>query len=179
MPEWPYERSLCFPEELKEELRRPLGTLYRGDVDSSSRQAVEAVKLKRVETVVTVGDVTTSRFMHHGLKPKLAIVDRRFERRAFLEQIDFTGYEVREVRNPAGCIEPGAAREIYRALEGLSYVVLLVDGEEDLLALPAVLACPEGGAVAYGQPKLGCVVVAVDKEVKSRVFEILSRAEVT
>ena len=83
------------------------------------------------------------------------------------------------VSNPAGCIAPEAASRIFEAVEGSSCVALVVEGEEDLLALPAVLACSEGGAVAYGQPKTGCVVIIVDERAKAKVLDILRRAEAT
>ena len=179
MGRWPYARPLCFSEELKEELRKPLGKLYIGDVDSSSSQAVEALRRSRAKPVITIGDVTTSMFMKHGLKPKVAVVDNRFERMSFGERIDFTGYVVNAIHNPAGCIAPEAAEKVFDAVEGSLYVALVVDGEEDLLALPAVLACSEGGAVAYGQPKTGCVVITVDEKTKEKVLDIIRRAEAT
>ncbi len=174
---WPYRTRLCFSEYLKEELRKPLGVLYVGDVTSSSHQAVEAILARKAEPVVTVGDVTTSNFIKQGLKPKTAIVDYRFERMSFGERIDFSGYRIAETSNPAGCIAPEAAEAVFTAVRDKEDVVLVVKGEEDLLALPAILACNDGGAVAYGQPKTGCVVVFVNEEARNRVVKILKKAE--
>ncbi|HID04731.1 MAG TPA: DUF359 domain-containing protein [Aigarchaeota archaeon] len=179
MRRWPYGRRLCFSEDLKEELRKPLGVLYVGDVTSSSRQAVEAILARGAEPVVTVGDVTTSSFIKQDLKPKTAIVDYRFERVDFRERVDFSGYRVVRIRNPAGCISPEAAEAVFSAVQDEGSVVLVVEGEEDLLALPAILACGDGGAVAYGQPKTGCVVVFVDGAARGRVVDILRRAGFT
>ena len=174
---WPYSRKLCFQEWLKEELRKPLGVLYVGDVSSSSQQAIRAILASKANPVITVGDVTTSNFIKQGLRPKTAIVDNRFERMRFEESIDFHGYEVVNISNPAGCILPEAAAAVFSAVQSSSAYVLVVDGEEDLLTLPAVLACSEGGAVAYGQPRSGCVVIFVDNNVKTKVQTILQKAE--
>jgi len=115
--------------------------------------------------------------MKQGLRPKTAIVDNRFERMSFVEHIDFSGYKVSEVDNPAGCITPEAAEAVFSAVQSREDVVLIVNGEEDLLALPAILACGDRGAVAYGQPKTGCVVVFVNKVIRDRVVNILEKAK--
>ena len=48
-----------------------------------------------------------------------------------------------------------------------------VEGEEDLLAIPAVTKAPLGSIVYYGQPKVGVVMVAVDEEARLRAGRTL------
>lgn len=50
---------------------------------------------------------------------------------------------------------------------------VIVDGEEDLLALPAILLAPLGSVVMYGQYGLGVIVVAVTEEIKKKIMKIL------
>ena len=52
---------------------------------------------------------------------------------------------------------------------------MVVDGEEDLLTIVAVLLAPYGSMVMYGQPKQGVVVLEVKEEVKKRFREIIGR----
>ena len=64
-----------------------------------------------------------------------------------------------------------AIREALRDREAL----ILVDGEEDLLAIPAVLESPDNALVIYGQPSEGLVVVTASAEKKSEVRKIVDR----
>jgi uncharacterized protein (UPF0218 family) len=49
----------------------------------------------------------------------------------------------------------------------------VVDGEEDLLTLPAILYAPDGAFVVYGQPYVGVVVAEATKTMKEQVKEFL------
>ena len=52
---------------------------------------------------------------------------------------------------------------------------MIVKGEEDLLALPAILFAPLNSVVLYGQIDLGVVMVEVTEEKKKGVEEILKK----
>jgi uncharacterized protein (UPF0218 family) len=52
---------------------------------------------------------------------------------------------------------------------------IIVEGEEDLAALPALMLAPEGALVLYGQPGEGIVAVRAGRESASRAREIYSR----
>ena len=51
---------------------------------------------------------------------------------------------------------------------------MLVEGEEDLLTLVAVLKAPENSLVVYGQPHEGVVAVKVDKAIKEGIRKIIA-----
>jgi uncharacterized protein (UPF0218 family) len=85
----------------------------------------------------------------------------------------FPKKSVVHVKNPQGTITEEAITAIRRALESNSQVHLIVDGEEDLLTLIAVLHAPERSLVVYGQPYEGIVVVKVTAEKKAEAMEIL------
>ncbi|MDJ0269426.1 MAG: GTP-dependent dephospho-CoA kinase family protein [Aigarchaeota archaeon] len=171
-----FSRPLYFSEELKERLRQPLGTLIAGDLESSSKRAAEEIKRSKPTMVVAVGDVTSSSLVNHGVKPDVIIIDGRYERRVFGGKHELGGYEVRNVKNPAGVIIPEAAEAVMDAVEARRSVAILVDGEEDLLALPAILALSDGGVLAYGQPKKGCVLVWASEKTREKARELLARA---
>jgi len=50
-----------------------------------------------------------------------------------------------------------------------------VDGEEDLLAIPAILESPDNALIVYGQPSQGVVVVTASSEVKHETREMMNR----
>ena len=54
-------------------------------------------------------------------------------------------------------------------------VVLFVEGEEDLLALPCIVESPDKGLVLYGQPSQGLVVVETTPAVKKEAGLIVAR----
>jgi len=81
--------------------------------------------------------------------------------------------KVVHVKNPQGTITEEAIAAIREALESDEPVRIIVDGEEDLLALIAVLYAPEKSLVVYGQPYEGIVVVEVTSEKKNEAVEIL------
>ena len=47
--------------------------------------------------------------------------------------------------------------------------VILVEGEEDLLALPAIIESPNYAFVVYGQPSQGLVVVTTTPATRSQI----------
>ena len=55
-------------------------------------------------------------------------------------------------------------------------VLILVDGEEDLAAIPCILMAPPGSLVLYGQPGEGLVVCEVDKVI-DKVKQMKNRLE--
>ncbi|HYY92167.1 MAG TPA: DUF359 domain-containing protein, partial [Candidatus Dormibacteraeota bacterium] len=54
-------------------------------------------------------------------------------------------------------------------------VVILVDGEEDLLTLPCIVESADNSLILYGQPSEGLVVVTASPNVKKEAGQILSR----
>jgi uncharacterized protein (UPF0218 family) len=52
---------------------------------------------------------------------------------------------------------------------------VVVDGEEDLATLPALVAAPTGASIVYGQPGEGMVLVEVDLTSTDRARDLLSR----
>src|SRR5439155_26880947 len=78
------------------------------------------------------------------------------------------------VRNPAGVISMRSCEFIKQAMREED-VVIYVEGEEDLLALPCIVESPDGGLVLYGQPSQGLVVVETTPEAKNKAGLIMGR----
>jgi len=53
----------------------------------------------------------------------------------------------------------------------------LVEGEEDLLTIVAVLCAPENSLVVYGQPHEGIVVVKVTEKTRETMRHIVDAME--
>ncbi len=59
-------------------------------------------------------------------------------------------------------------------MEKNEHTHIVVEGEEDLLVLIAVLYAPENSFVVYGQPYSGIVVVKVSAEKKAQAAAFLN-----
>jgi len=156
---------LRLPDSLRPRLKRPLGQLF-----PTTAVAVEHLRQVRPVRLVSVGDVATAELLKAGVRPDMAVVDYMVMRAFVSEEVKrvVDGYNVRvmRVRNMPGTI----TQELRQALETQPPVKVLVQGEEDLAVIPAVLSSPLGSVVVYGQPNEGLVVVEVTEE-KRKEFE--------
>lgn len=157
------------PEDLRARLAKPLGRFFSaGEVKGSSFGKV----VSDSPMVITVGDRVTETLGWLGRVPDVQVVDGR-ESRKQREPPDVDYARKIDVRNPAGTITEEAIDGIREALNGKKPVRVLVDGEEDLLAIPVIALAPVSAVVFYGQPGEGIVVVKADAESKSRNREVL------
>jgi len=156
------------PTEVRPLLKRPLGELF-----TSTAAAVEHIQRLRPIRLIAVGDVVAAELLAAGLKPDLMVVDFKVKRAPAGDEtrgaIDAYKIHAVRVRNPAGTVTP----ELYNAFESIRLPAkIIVEGEEDLATLPAVLTAPIGSVIAYGQPNEGMVLVEVTKR-KKREFQKL------
>ena len=129
--------------------------------------------------IVSVGD-TVSRNLHlHGLTPNISVTDNQSMRKKVKPSI-FKGKKVLHLNNPQGTITEEAYVTIRKALEANveNHFHVVVDGEEDLLTLVAVLHAPDGAFVVYGQPRKGVVVVRVTPEKRAEAETLLKSMSV-
>jgi hypothetical protein len=162
--------------ELRLQLKQPFGFLIRGTFSETMSKLLGIVSGEKPPVVVAVGDTVSRNLHEYGVPARLLITDERRRRRRVKPMI-FLGRNVVRVRNPAGVITEEAVAAVRSALEGSAQVHVVVDGEEDLLVLVAVLYAPEGGLVVYGQPGEGIVVVRVTAEKRAEALGILKAME--
>jgi uncharacterized protein (UPF0218 family) len=81
------------------------------------------------------------------------------------------------VKNPQGTITDEAIAAIQEAVRDNQRVKMVVDGEEDLLTLIAIIYAPENSFVVYGQPYEGIVIVKTTPDKKAEIAEILKTME--
>ena len=92
--------------------------------------------------------------------------------------LSFPAKTLIKLKNPQGTITKEAVIAIRDALNVERQVHILVDGEEDLLTLVAVLYAPENSLIIYGQPRRGIVAVKVTPEKKAETERILKAMEI-
>jgi len=158
---------------LRPELKEPMGPVYT-DTDELLAAAQDPI--------ITVGDMVTYHLLEAGRVPDVALVDEHTERTAVEDGIvdAFEGFD-REVTvsNPPATLTAELLTALQTALEraGEETTLLVVDGEEDLATLPALVAAPTGASVVYGQPGEGMVHVEVTRTSTDRARDLLSRMD--
>lgn len=81
------------------------------------------------------------------------------------------------VKNPQGHVTEDLWNAIKTALESFQSVKIMVDGEEDMSFLPAVLEASVGDAILYGFFDKGFVLTIVNNDLKKKCKELLSKME--
>jgi uncharacterized protein (UPF0218 family) len=170
--------DLKVPLKLRKTLQRPLGQLIHSDKPSFIEELTEIAYRVRLANnkIVTVGDVVSSTLIEAGLVPNIIIVDFKTKRKPLppskVVKCDYS------VVNPAGIIK----KEVWPLLTNLYQkdqkpIWVHIDGEEDLLAIPATILAPDGSIILYGQPDQGIVVIYVNKNTKQRFQDIIDSME--
>jgi len=163
--------------ELRVRFKEPFGLLIQGTFSETMHALSAIVAEEQPPVVVAVGDTVSRNIHRYGVPARLLITDS-LRRRRRVAPVVFPVSRVVHVRNPAGVITEEAVVAVRKALEGDGRVHLVVDGEEDLLVLVAVLYAPLGALVVYGQPSEGIVVVRVTVEKRAEAAGFLKAMEV-
>ena len=171
---------LRLPDSLRDAFKEPFGPVYT-DPDA----LLEAVDATAVATtadqppLIAVGDVVTHHLLSAGRQPAVAVVDGKTEREAVGEaaaaSLADPAAATRAVENPPGTLSRALLSALAAAIASSEPVRLVVDGEEDLATLPAIVAAPLGASVVYGQPGEGMVHVAVTDAATDEARSLLDR----
>ncbi len=158
--------------ELRVKFKEPFGMLIRGSFAETMDKMAEMVEREKPPKIISVGDTVSRNLYERQMNLQLSITDNK-RRRKVVKPTIFAGMRIVKVINPQGTITEEAIAAIRQALEGEERVHIIVDGEEDLLTIVAVLYAPEKSLVVYGQPFEGIVVVKVTSEKKAAAEEVL------
>jgi uncharacterized protein (UPF0218 family) len=166
---------MALPESAREAMRKPLGPVV------AARELSD--HLRQSDTIITVGDMVTVTLAEAGHPVALAVFDyvtKRDDRRDFKSRIQALDGERARARNPPATV----TKELWESLEAAMLnvkdggrVLLEVEGEEDLAAIPAILLAPAGAKVLYGLPDRGIVVVTVDRPSRRAALRLLGLLE--
>jgi uncharacterized protein (UPF0218 family) len=170
-------RAYNLTEVLLSKFREPFGRLVKGPSLETMRQLKNIIEIEKPVKIVTVGDKVSTNLHKYNIIPQVSITDNRNMRRT-VETECFPSKKIIRIKNPKGTITEEAIESIKEAVEGDVPIQIVVDGEEDLLTLIAVIYAPYRSLVIYGQPKKGIVLINVDLQKKSEAKEILAEMEV-
>lgn len=178
------KKHLIMPENLREELRKPIGKVFKtvGAIFKSPKKPV---------MLIAVGDIIVNALIKSGIDPDVKIIDFR-SRREPIEDLhgllitDSHGYQWKSAinqrksfLNQPGTINLKTAEIIKEKIKNALYKRkkswILINGEEDLLALPSLLFAPLGSLVLYGHWQLGIIAVEVDEKIKDKVRNIVKK----
>ena len=160
-------------ETQREKLKDPLGELIIGKPEQCISVLRTVLDVEKPVRLILVGDTISRTALQSGIHPSVIIIDGK-EKRQPASKFSIEGFRVLGTRNKPGCIEQEAWDAVERAVECGNNVVL-VDGEEDLLTLPAILSAPMGSLVVYGQPHKGIVLVRVTPEKKKQIESFVGK----
>ena len=158
------------PDDLRDQLKNPLGNLI-SDNDPNRENIIKKNSAESI--IITVGDRTTENMLQLGLKPQVQIIDGLEKRDQCLVPADDTVNTKLSCINPSGEITEESIQVIQKAFSSKPPVRIIVDGEEDLLVLPACMSAPENSVVMYGQPNEGLVIIHITPEIRAKVQKIL------
>lgn len=167
-----YTRTLKLTQTLRRELKEPLGSLIEGTPKETVKRLEELIQKEKPACIISVGDIVSQNLANQGISAKVVVVDNRVMRED-IEPIQVNVEKTDYIKNPAGTITPRVWTSIGEALKREGRTKIVVEGEEDLLTLVAVLQAPENSLVVYGQPHKGIVVIKVNSETRRYVRRIV------
>jgi len=162
---------LHLPENLRNKLKIPLGRLIKNN-DPEKVQIIKQIHTENI--VITIGDATSEMLIKLGLIPFLQIVDGKEKRHERELPVDSSVVTNLHCVNPAGELTQQSIDTIKKSFNSKPPIRILVDGEEDLMVLPACLFSPENSVVMYGQPNEGLVIVRITNEIREKIQKIVN-----
>jgi hypothetical protein len=162
--------------ELRVKLKQPLGTLIRGSFTETTKRFSEMMSREQPSSIVAVGDTVSKNIAKNHIVAKLSIIDNKCMRRN-VRSTPLATEKTFHIKNPQGTISEEAVAAVQEALQSNQHSKIVVEGEEDLLTLIAIMNAPQDSFVLYGQPHEGMVVVKVTQGKKKEISEILKAME--
>lgn len=159
------------------EFKKPFGKLVKGTIDETMSEMKVIIDKEKPTLIIAVGDAVTQNLFEHKIVPQLSIIDYKCMRKK-IQPLKLPIEKTVHVENPQGSISKQAMDAIKEALESKEFTLIIVDGEEDLLTLIAVLYAPEKAIVVYGQPHEGIVIVKVTSKKKAEAENLLKAMEI-
>ncbi|WP_229657615.1 DUF359 domain-containing protein [Thermocladium modestius] len=163
-------------DSLRRLMAVPFAVSIPREPPASVHHAKAAAEDLGLQLLITVGDVVTSNVRRYWREPDVAIIDGR-TRRYGIGEAERTGTVI---DNPPATLISESFIAVRNAVEEAvrgRRSVIWVNGEEDLLAIPAVLESPVGSAVMYGLYTGYLVLVPVVPAYKLLMLKLLALME--
>ena len=158
---------------INDDQRRFLKRPFSEPVKNIDKKALEKMNCK----FIVVGDYSTQFFVENGIEFDVCVVDYKTERRDISEQskkvINTTmkNRKVLKIHNPKGVVSDEAISMVREWVEHGDKMFVIVEGEDDLVALPFFAYAPEDYCVVYGIKNKGMVVKKVSAPFKEEIMQ--------
>ncbi len=130
------------------------------------------IEKEKPAKIVAIGDQVSKDLTDSSILPNVLIVDNKIMRKE-IPPISATAEKVVNVNNPPSTITDEAWQVIEKMVQGNLRTKIIVEGEEDLLTLVAILVVPENSLVFYGQPHEGIVAVKATAAMKQKIRSVV------
>jgi nicotinamide-nucleotide adenylyltransferase len=174
LPATNYE--LKMPESLRPILQKPLGKIFKNE-----KSLLRCIDTSKHTLIIAVGDIIVDSLLKTGIDPDVKIIDFKTRRKEIKKDtfIKDSLYKDCLSLNKPGTINIKTSEVIKEKIKSAIYKKekswIVIEGEEDLLALPAILFAPLGSLVLYGHWEHGIISVEIDEKIKNKVREIVKK----
>jgi GTP-dependent dephospho-CoA kinase len=126
--------------------------------------------------IVTVGDTTTQKFVEFGYTPDLSIIDNKEKRKTKSNNIELQVDKVIYCENRPGELNIHVM-DLIKKITSIKFnkIQIIIEGEEDLIALPLFMYSPNKWTIFYGQPNEGLVMVEMNNDRRKRARLIFNK----
>ena len=142
-------------------------------------QPVKNIDKKRLKKMncgfIVIGDESVSKFVEKDIDFIVAVVDYKTkrepitndEKRIVNKAMD--GRKIIRIRNSAGTISDETIKTVKDWLKNQEKIFIIIDGEDDLVAVPFILLAPENYCIVYGIRNEGIIIKKITPEFKRLV----------
>lgn len=172
------KEKLSLPQNLRSELRKPVGAVIT-DMEKIKKNISAMLK---DSLLISVGDIVTKSLRDINCIPDIEIIDFKTRRSSIddklINQYKKTGQKI--YVNEPGYITKEVVDACLKAVNdsiiNRKKASIIIEGEEDLLTLPAILLAPLHSYVYYGQFDLNAVIeVEITEQKKQLVSGLLEK----
>ena len=155
-------------------LKEPFGVLIKDD--NINKESLNG-EIGRANKIITVGDTTTEKLVRLGHIPDISVVDGKEKRIKKNKIFEYPADKVLHFENHPGELDEHIIVEILQLTQSKfeNKIKFIIEGEEDLIALPFLMYSPDDWVICYGQPYQGLVIVHVNEDSRSRAKLIFNK----
>lgn len=168
------KKELKMPENLRSTLQKPLGRVLK-----DTKQSLQLINQLECPFMIAVGDIIVDSLLKEDIDPDVKIIDFRSRRKDINPKFKIKMTDQTKNPNKPGTINIKTANtiktKINETLRKKSKSWIVVDGEEDLLTLPAILFAPLDSLILYGHWQLGIIAVIVNEKIKEKIKETIKK----
>ncbi|MFB6143821.1 MAG: pantetheine-phosphate adenylyltransferase [Candidatus Nanohaloarchaea archaeon] len=139
--------------EDRKKLKEPKGEVHNG------KKFLDALREEGYSKIIAVGDHVSQHITESEIEADIYITDGKNQREKLDTEITPEADREFTAENPAGEISREAWKAVRKASALSCTTHVKIQGEEDLLALPATIFAPENSVIIYGQRNRGAVLM--------------------